>query len=119
MLPLKATKRPFLPLPRCWCSPVVLGVHSLLAASLLRPPLSSHSCLPSVRACVHISLFFKGRQALDLGPTLIQEDVNLTTSAKTVFPHKVLFTGEGAGGVRTEPFNHNSTLGFYLGILTP
>lgn len=50
-----------------------------------------------MHACVHISLFFKGRQALDLGPTLIQEDIHLITSAKTLFPHKVMFTGEGVG----------------------
>lgn len=57
----------------------------LLAAVLCSLPLMSHGCSP----CVCLGFF----GLIECRVTLIQRDLTLSTSAKTLFPNKVVFMG--------------------------
>lgn len=79
-----------------WAPPTLLQL--LAVSSPARPP--SNLCFSQLRVfslglCFQIFLLSSGHPSLDMGPTLIQDDLVLMTSAKSLFPNKVPITGMG------------------------
>ena len=76
MLPKVSRESLSLPLLSVWWWPAILGIFWLIESPLQSLPLSSPGNLP-VCVSLHVA-FLQRHRSLDLGPTLIQVDPNLT-----------------------------------------
>lgn len=78
-----------------------LSVPQPVATSPRPPPPPSHGLLPCVCLCPPSSLYKNTSHETRAHPNPVAPPLNLTTSAKTLYPNKVTVTGPGDQGLDT------------------